>query len=173
MALLFDLQVREGSGVYTYASKSSEDVPVTYEGQWKANKKSGIGIQIYENVGTYNGYWEEGERHGEGVMTYTNQDVYSGNWENGKKTGKGTYIFFKTHEKYNGIFKNGQMVNGKWLLPNGSYYEGNFNNNKPNGIGVWKFSNGNVVNGHYSQAKSAAGSLSEPAEIKLTWKTLK
>ena len=79
---------------------------------------------MYAKVGEYYGYWENGQRCGEGVMTYLNKDVYSGNWENGKKDGQGTYIFFKTGEKYVGKFKNGQLINGKWLYPNGSYFQG-------------------------------------------------
>lgn len=80
-----------------------------YKGQWENNNKSGIGRQNYLGVGEYHGYWANGQRHGEGIMTYVNQDVYSGNWSCGKKDGKGTYIFFKTHEKYVGVYSKGQM----------------------------------------------------------------
>ena len=59
-------------------------------------------------------------------MTYTNQDVYSGQWEFGKKNGQGTYVFYKTGEKYVGKFKNGMIVSGKWIYPNGTFFEGNF-----------------------------------------------
>ena len=76
-------------------------------------------------------------------MTYTNKGIYSGNWANGKKDGQGTYIFEATKEKYVGTFKNGQLVSGKWLYPNGSYFEGSFGFNKPKGAGVWHFANGN------------------------------
>ena len=42
-------------------------------------------------------------------------------------------------------------MNGRWIFPNGTYYEGSFSNNKPNGKGVWVFVNGNKVNGNYKQ----------------------
>ena len=45
--------------------------------------------------------------------------------------------------KYVGNWKSGQMVTGKWLYPNGSYFKGNFDNNQPKGHGKWHFENGN------------------------------
>ena len=36
-------------------------------------------------------------------------------------------------------------------MANGSVYEGEFHNNKPNGNGVWTLSNGNLVKGEYTQ----------------------
>ena len=106
--------LRHGEGLYTYTSKCTDDLQVTYKGQWENNEKHGIGKQIYIGVGVYYGYWEKGQRNGEGVLTYDNQDVYSGNWKDGKKDGKGTYIFFQTSEKYIGTFKSGQIVQGRW-----------------------------------------------------------
>lgn len=70
-----------------------------------------------------------GEKHGEGVMIYVNKDIYSGQWKNGKKDGQGTYIFNDTGMKYVGTFKCGKLEQGKWLYPNGSFFEGCFDNN--------------------------------------------
>ena len=89
----------------------------------------------YSGVGVYYGYWSEGQRHGEGVMTYTGGDVYSGNWKMGKKDGKGTYVFFQTGMKFVGEWSGGQIVTGNWKYPNGTYFSGPFDNNKPKGKG--------------------------------------
>ena len=171
---------RHGRGTYKYArvqaqqdgdadaDGDAEPVEATYTGEWRDSQKHGIGKQVYPGVGTYNGYWENGQRHGEGVMIYQNQDVYSGQWVKGNKEGKGTYVFFETGMKYVGTFKNGQLINGKWLYPNGSYFEGNFDNNKPKGKGTWNFANGNQVQGEYTQIYRAD---TEEADIKLSWKT--
>ena len=48
-----------------------------------------------------------------------------------------------------GLWKVGQIYNGKWIYPNGMFYEGKFENNKPNGPGKWNFKNGNVLEGEY------------------------
>jgi hypothetical protein len=62
-------------------------------------------------------------------------------------------------------------VKGQWLFPNGTYFEGVFDNNKPKGKGLWNFSNGNLVRGEYFQT-SVPGETEEellnPA-IKLSW----
>jgi len=71
--------------------------------------------------------------------------------------------------KYVGQFKAGQMVNGQWLYSNGSYFEGNFDNNQPKGNGSWHFTDGNRVKGTYTQIKRA--DVEEEGLIKLTWKT--
>ena len=83
-------------------------------------------------------------------MIYVNKDIYSGQWKNGKKDGQGTYIFNDTGMKYVGTFKCGKLIQGKWLYPNGSYFEGCFDNNKPKGMGQWHFENGNTVGGVYT-----------------------
>jgi radial spoke head protein 1 len=105
---------------------------------------------VYAGVGVYYGYWDAGLRHGEGVMTYKNEDIYSGNWREGKKHGTGTYVFKETGMKFVGKWESGQIVNGEWKYPDGSKFNGTFDNNKPKGRGKWVFNNGNVVEGDYT-----------------------
>ena len=163
------------NGVYTYFSNAqpNEDGVVppkeVYTGEWLNNCKHGIGLQNYIGKGTYQGYWENGEKNGEGVMKYDNGDIYSGNWKNGKKDGPGTYIFDQTKMKFIGKFAAGQMVEGKWIYPNGSYFEGQFDNNQPKGEGKWHFANGNVVGGIYRQTNKVDSAKAD--EIQLNWKT--
>lgn len=91
-------------------------------------------------------------KHGEGTYAYANKDIYAGWWMFGKKHGHGTYIYNDTGNKLVGDWADNQFVKGRWIFPdNGTYYEGGFTNNKPNGEGVWNFSNGNSVAGTYKQ----------------------
>lgn len=171
--IYIQIQVREGDeGTYKYFAKPvGEDGAAPenkYTGAWKDNQKHGIGKMIYAGVGVYYGYWVNGQREGEGVMTYSNQDVYSGQWKEGKKHGAGTYVFFQTGMKFVGKWSAGQIVSGEWRYPNGTRFEGQFDNNKPKGKGKWLFQNGNVVEGVYTQTKRAE---QVEDDIKLTWKT--
>ena len=161
--------MRHGDGEYT-SSPNAEDGSNkgVYRGKWVENQKHGIGKQSYPGVGDYYGYWENNLRHGEGVMSYTNKDLYSGNWAQGQKHGKGTYSFAETREKYVGHFAKGQMVSGKWLMCNGDFFEGSFDNNKPKGAGEWSFKNGNKVQGVYRQTRSATN---DADDIQLSWST--
>ena len=54
------------------------------------------------------------------------------------------------------------MTHGRWIYPNGAYYEGGFANNKPNGEGKWVFKNGNELKGFYEQHKKAGEEGEEP-----------
>ena len=138
---------RQGTGVYMYAKSGHR-----YEGNWHENAKAGIGKMQYNNIGEYHGYWENGRRHGEGVFTYKNGDVYSGWWKYGEKSGHGYYLFKETGMKMNGEWENGQLNSGQWIYPNGLYFQGNFQNNKPKGAGTWFFKNGNKLEGEFEQA---------------------
>lgn len=152
--------VREGFGIYRYASNNEK-----YEGEWKKNLKDGIGRMNYADGGDYYGFWENGRRHGEGVFTYKNGDMYSGWWKFGEKEGTGTYTFKSTGMKLFGEWTAGQITQGKWIYPNGMYYEGGFSNNKPKGDGKWVFKNGNVLSGMYDQKEVVPGEDEVPEEL--------
>ena len=79
--------------------------------------------------GSYVGYFENGFKHGEGLFTYPNKDIYQGFWKAGKKHGKGTYIVFEKKVKLCGVWDEGELVQGKWIFPNGTVYEGRFKHN--------------------------------------------
>jgi radial spoke head protein 1 len=136
---------RRGKGRYTYANGD------VYEGDFENNLKHGIGQLAYKDKGEYSGQWENGRKHGEGSYTYANGDVYSGWWMFGKKHGIGTYIWKDTGMRAVGTWEENRIVKGRWILPNGTYWEGAFKNNKPEGRGVWHFKNGNVLEGAFSQ----------------------
>lgn len=85
------------------------------------------------------------------MYIYANKDVYSGKWLKGKKHGAGTYVFNATGMKYIGEWFENKFLSGKWTYPNGTYFEGQFQNNKPKGAGTWNFHNKNTLNGKYEQ----------------------
>ena len=107
---------------------------------------------IYGAIGEYFGRFENGKRHGEGVFKYKKSgNVYSGSWKYGVKHGYGEFIFNDTKMKIAGNWENGKINHGKWIFPNGTYFEGPFVNNYPQGKGVWHFINGNVVKGNFNK----------------------
>ena len=152
--------IREGHGIYYYANGEK------YDGEWSKNRKHGIGRMFYykngAEDGNYNGFWENGRRHGEGVFHYKNGDIYSGWWKHGEKEGTGTYTFKSTGMKLFGEREEGSIKNGKWIYPNGMFYEGQFDNNKPKGQGKWVFKNGNTLEGEYEQKEKVVGEDEEP-----------
>jgi hypothetical protein len=149
--------IREGRGTYLYFASADR-----YDGEWKVNRKHGIGKMYYNKKGEYQGYWENGRRHGEGVFTYPNGDVYSGWWRFGEKEGTGHYTSGSTGMTLFGNWKNGSLKDGKWTYPNGIHYAGQFENNKPIGEGTWFFKIGNELKGVYTQKPKELGEDEEP-----------
>lgn len=72
-------------------------------------------------------------------------------WLFGLKSGNGTYTYATTGYKLIGTFKDNKLVSGKWVFPNGSFYVGEFKDNKPSGQGNWNLNNGNTLSGEYKQ----------------------
>jgi radial spoke head protein 1 len=137
--------IRNGKGKYAYANGDK------YDGDFKNNLKHGIGRLIYKDKGEYYGQWENGLKHGEGTYTYANKDSYSGWWQFGKKHGRGNYTYSDTGMRLVGEWKDNKLVKGRWIFPNGTYYEGEFENNKPTKTGTWYFKDGNNLQGNYNQ----------------------
>lgn len=137
--------VRNGKGKYAYANEDK------YDGEFRNNRKHGIGRLTYKDKGEYYGQWENGLKHGEGTYTYANKDTYSGWWQFGKKHGKGNYTYSDTGMRLIGEWKENKIVQGRWIFPNGTYFEGDFENNKPTKNGTWHFKDGNHLDGVYQQ----------------------
>jgi radial spoke head protein 1 len=108
------------------------------------------------------GYFEDGSRNGEGLFVFKTKDRYSGMWRNGKKHGQGTYIVHKTGVKITGDWVDGFIETGKWILPNGDRFEGNFKDNFPFGQGKWLKANGVSIEGEYSHVKNEFTGYSFP-----------
>lgn len=84
-----------------------------FEGQFRSGDFEGFGILHKPNDQTYEGDWKEGKRHGQGKLLLANGDIYQGSFHRGKKHGKGVF---------------------KWASDT-SYYDGEWYNNMPHGIG--------------------------------------
>ena len=66
--------------------------------------------------------------------------------------------------KLYGDWTASQITQGKWIYPNGMYYEGGFENNKPKGDGKWVFKNGNILEGEYTQKEAVVEEGEEEQE---------
>ena len=103
------------------------------------NEKQGFGILTTENK-TLTGFWRENNFTGWGKEKNKNGEIYEGKFINGKLNGKGFYKN-KNGDYYNGEYING-LKNGKGKEKNCEFeYEGDYKNNKLNGIGKIKFEN--------------------------------
>ena len=54
-----------------------------YDGEWKQNKKHGMGKYKFAKGDYYEGTFEDGLKHGEGTYRYPNGDIYEGTFVRG------------------------------------------------------------------------------------------
>ena len=100
--------LRDGYGILNYNKTNDWKNGSIYKGNWKNNKKHGIGILYWSNSNIwYEGNWFEDEKHGEGCLYYSDGKVwYKGIYNMGTKDEKGVEYWPNGNIKYDGQFKN-------------------------------------------------------------------
>eukprot|EP00771_Trimastix_marina_P003971 gnl/Trimastix_PCT/694.p1 GENE.gnl/Trimastix_PCT/694~~gnl/Trimastix_PCT/694.p1 ORF type:complete len:687 (+),score=200.17 gnl/Trimastix_PCT/694:873-2933(+) len=137
---------RQGHGQYAWKQGGK------YEGEYLEGKKQGYGVMKFHDGSKYEGMFEQGKRHGQGVYTYANGDTYVGAWVAGKKHGEGVYTFKKENCVYEGEWVENKIVRGVWKHPDGTYYSGQFDRQRPNMDGKYVFPNGNQQKGRFVES---------------------
>jgi cell division septation protein DedD len=80
-----------------------------YIGQWKEDKKDGLGAFTYPNGGKYEGQWQNDKMSGFGVFTFYDGYIYKGQWKDGNRSGKGIFAS-PDGRKYKGKWKDGKLI---------------------------------------------------------------
>ena len=115
--------IREGRGAFKYDSPES----LLFVGNWKENKKNGLG-RIYDEKDRliFEGFFENDKKNGHGILKYVNGDKYEGEFTNDIRHGKGAY-FWKDGSRWEGNFVD-NVMDGKGIYYNneGEEYECNY-----------------------------------------------
>lgn len=117
----------------------------SYQGEWLATQKHGVGIEILLNNLVYEGEYQYDNRHGTGILYKVEEiksktksrktgkeikrKVYDGEWANGMKDGQGNF-YYKNADLYVGEWKEDKR-SGKGILYISStedIYEGYWHN---------------------------------------------
>ena len=120
-----------------------------YVGEFKGGLPSGYGIFSYADGQKYEGEVKGGVFNGLGTYTYGNGNIYIGEHKAGKKHGQGTMTY--NYGKYNGEWQNdrangyGVFTYKKGLGLSAKKYQGQFKNGKRNGQGLMEY-----IDGHYT-----------------------
>lgn len=106
---------------------------IIYDGEWKFDTYEGQGKLILEDGSVYIGSFVNGKKHGTGRNQRGNS-IYEGEFKENFKNGKGKETY-SNGTVYEGSFNQGKKCGkGTYLLPDGSYYEGQFFNDNINGV---------------------------------------
>ena len=86
-----------------------------YDGEWKQNKKHGMGKYKFAKGDYYEGTFEDGLKHGEGTYRYPNGDIYEGTFVRGiLKTYCAVHISWRAEVSIRVLFK--VNIHSKWTF---------------------------------------------------------
>ena len=122
-------------------------------GQWKNDTFSGWGRESRCNGDVFEGRYENGLLNGKGIFLNEKKCKYIGDFKNTRRWGKGELTTERIH--YVGDFENNQMHgNGRIkFLRDGIEYEGTFRKDNIDGIGIFKWRNGDSYKGQVKFGK--------------------
>ena len=110
------------NGLFGIGIESSVEGGYTYTGEFKNNKKDGIGTILWKDGSKYQGQFKNNQMNGYGMIEYPEKNYYQGEIKKGKMEGYGQF-FWNDKKKYIGYYKN----------------------DKRNGFGVYLFKNNESV----------------------------
>ncbi|CRH04015.1 conserved Plasmodium protein, unknown function [Plasmodium relictum] len=111
--------IKEGYGILLSLRKNIYDEEIIvnkFIGNWKNDKKNGLGLNIFLNKNIFFGYYENDLRNGWGYLEWKNSSSkFQGYWLNNSINGKGMYS--NKYFSYDGNFYNNKFLNscGEWM----------------------------------------------------------
>lgn len=155
-----------GQGIYIYPSGA------VYIGDFRNGLIHGIGVCYYSDGSKYQGEWTDRFPNGKGTKTYTDGTKRTGLWKNGQPIDANGNIetsiaTTEVADIQTGCIKgNCDNGNGIFAYPDGSKYEGQFVNSKPEGYGTFyapNYPNSEKFVGNFrGGAKHGTGTLYKP-----------
>ncbi|HOY39295.1 MAG TPA: hypothetical protein PLK75_08345 [Bacteroidales bacterium] len=129
-----------------------ENVEYFYEGDWKFNKKDGLGELNLPDLHYY-GSFKNDKFDGKGRLYFKKGGVevarYIGNFSNDLPNGQGAY-YGEDGNIYEGNWENGEKNGqGKMTFTDGTIYEGELKEGSLTGFGAFTYSNGSKYEGYY------------------------
>ena len=138
----------DGYGKYFYPNGT------IYEGYFKDNKRHGVGILTTSKGDIYKTIWKDGNVSDYGRIYYHDDKYYEGYIQNYQKHICGTLIY-PNGDKFDGNFNEDSFLLGHYQYKNGNSYYGYYNkDNQRNGYGKFKYKNiGEVYEGNFFNDK--------------------
>lgn len=171
---------RHEQGILGWHETGDEAKDYKYVGEVENAKPNGLGIFTYPSGEIYEGEYKDGETHGQGSFSFPDGKKGVGEFRENKpwnitefdKDGKiiGDYVegVLKVETVEEGILFS-YKEDGKWIwlengdVGDGGKYEGQIENEKPNGRGSLIYRNGTRYEGEFKQGRwNGKGAFSFP-----------
>lgn len=137
---------REGKGRFEAVSGGE-----CYEGEWKADRKQGYGVEKGLDGSSYEGHFESNWKDGKGSLRLQNGDMYIGEFKANHIHGKGKFTW-SDGKWYDGDWVEGSMQGHGHLHSEGIDYEGSFRNGQKQGKGTQQW-DGNTYEGDFKNGE--------------------
>lgn len=137
-----------------------KDGQAIYVGSWSSDKKHGKGVCQYKSPtpypGVYNGHFKSDHRHGRGTLTTEEGITYEGDWCNGVPQFGDWVITYPSGSVYLGSAEFVDQLSppvptgvGSQREPDGTFFNGNFQNGQRHGNGVYLAPDGETYDGRW------------------------
>lgn len=107
-----------------------------YIGEWVRNTATGRGMFSHNDGDTYVGQWRSNLAHGHGVFRGQDGVIYTGEFFDDLQDGLGE-LSCPDGSRFRGRFSQSRRTIGKYEWPDESYYEGEWNENRIHGAGIY------------------------------------
>jgi hypothetical protein len=141
-----------GRGTYIFKSSAK------YVGEFREGEIHGVGICVYADGSKYAGQWSHRFPEGRGTKTYPDGTKRIGAWLRGEPINEYGELDYTLVARGNDdptdiqvgcLTGDCEQGEGTFAYPDGSRYEGEFVDAKPNGVGTWFFPNGDRYVGYF------------------------
>ncbi|MDX1942764.1 MAG: caspase family protein [Saprospiraceae bacterium] len=141
-----------GQGIYIYPSKA------VYIGEFQNGEIHGVGVCYYSNGSKYQGEWKHRLPDGKGTKTFPDGTQRTGLWTKDQPIdNQGNVILSlgKDAPSESADVQSGCLAGncndgkGTFAYPDGSKYEGQFRNGKPEGKGIFFYINNDRYEGNF------------------------
>jgi len=136
-----------------------------YQGQWRNNKRQGLGRIVYLDGGIYEGTWINDVPSGYGRVIRRNGEMYEGYINDYKADGKGSLTSLDGYRYTGDWVEDKKHGTGEEYIENSMYmYRGEFSNGLYHGQGLLKLHDGKVFEGTFVEGKfTGKGAYYSPA----------
>jgi len=142
---VFDKDDSEKNGAGVCQKSSVGPVEIRFEGEWKENKKNGVGRIWWSNGDRYLGDWTSDSKDGYGYMMWENGDMYEGGWKSDLRDGTNCKYLYSNGGIYQGGYCNDERhSDGVFIWPDGERFVGKWKAGGRFGKGTLYTKNGPV-----------------------------
>lgn len=142
---IFDKDDTNKNGTGVCQKSSVGPVEIRFEGEWKENKKNGVGRIWWSNGDRYLGDWSNDSKDGYGYMMWENGDMYEGGWKSDLRDGTNCKYLYSNGGIYQGGYCNDERhSDGAFIWPDGERFVGKWKAGGRFGKGILYTKNGAV-----------------------------